>query len=66
MQVETQDKSERINFTVWSSSYRKLEKMAEIERRSLVGQMDVIVDEALRARNIDPVTLEPLNKNATR
>lgn len=57
-------KRERQMVSLPAGAHRKLRKLAEIERRPIASQADVIIDEALRSRGIDPETLEPITQEA--
>lgn len=49
---------DRQNLTFWGKTYRKLVKIADSECRTLVAQLDIILDEACRKRKLDPADFE--------
>lgn len=65
MAVTGTEQAERTSIGLRASTKRKLEHLADSERRSQVEQLDILLDDALRARGINPETLKPLNKRAS-
>lgn len=50
--------SERINVVIGDNFYAIVEKMAKSERRSLSQMAAILIEEALRARNLYPKSEE--------
>ena len=46
-------------------AHRRLKFIADTERRTIAAQLDVLIDEALRARGLDPETLQPVQQEAS-
>ncbi len=46
-----------------AASHQKIRQIAREERRTIASQLEVIIDEALRARGRDPETLQPIRSN---
>ncbi len=55
----------RTGLSLQRSSHRKLQFLADSDGRTLVKELDILLDEALRARGLDPETLQPVEQERT-